>query len=261
MNTIINYSIVAILSFILSLYGARAGIMLGQLRLPLLIYFSPNPICGIATNLAISALGSLTGSVNCMRMKLVDIPLLAKIGIPSAAGGILSFRIGTGLNPSYLEGIVSIIIILCGWEMYFRAKLKNMDAVERERERGIVPFALTGFGLGLASGITGIMLGSIRLPFMIRFLKVSVAKASATNMLIGSLTGICASLSAVGLGKIDFLMLLIIAPPTALGAYLGTLWIKKSESEQIYRQIGILILIAGFVMFARVISVLFHIHF
>src|SRR5437868_6786953 len=73
-------------SFALSFYGAAIGLILGHLRLPLLIYYLPSTAAGMATNLAISGLGALTGSVRHARDGRVSLRLLALMGIPSIVG-------------------------------------------------------------------------------------------------------------------------------------------------------------------------------
>src|SRR5205085_10356700 len=72
---------IALASFALSFYGATIGLILGHLRLPMLIYYLPSTAAGMATNLAISGMGALTGSLRHARDGRVSLRLIALMGI------------------------------------------------------------------------------------------------------------------------------------------------------------------------------------
>src|SRR5437016_11806812 len=78
----------AVTAFALSFYDSAIGLILGHLRLPLLIYYLPSTTAGMATNLAISGLGALTGSARHAREGRVSLRLLALMGIPSVVGAL-----------------------------------------------------------------------------------------------------------------------------------------------------------------------------
>jgi uncharacterized membrane protein YfcA len=77
---------IGLLSFVLSFIGATVGMVLGHLRLPLLVAFLGSPVLGASTNLAVSGLGALAGSVRHIRDGRVSLRVLALFGIPSALG-------------------------------------------------------------------------------------------------------------------------------------------------------------------------------
>src|SRR5436190_23696413 len=89
LNGTMILALIAVVSFALAFYGAAVGLILGHLRLPLLIYYFGSPVTGNATNLAISGLGALTGTVRHARDGRISLRVLALMGLPSIAGALL----------------------------------------------------------------------------------------------------------------------------------------------------------------------------
>src|SRR5262249_57226376 len=81
--------------------------------------------------------------------------------------------------------------------------------------------AIIGLVVGFLATVTGLMLGSLRLPMMIRLLKIDPRVAVGTNMAIGCLTAF-AGAGSLWKGEGFYLLPLLIAgPATILGSYLG----------------------------------------
>src|SRR5262249_16795325 len=103
-----------------------------------------------------------------------------------------------------------------------------------------------GLVLGVLSSLTGLMLGSLRLPFLIRWLKIDAHVAVGTNMAIGCVTA-AAGAAALWQGGRNFFLLpiLIIAPPTILGGYLGARFTGRFRKEALQRLVGATIVVTG----------------
>lgn len=254
MNIWLGYAILALVSFGLAFYGARAGLMLGQLRLVLLVYLAPSPIIGVATNLAISTIGSIVGGINCLRLRMVVLRLLLTIGIPSMIGGILSFKLATLLNPLWVKLIIALVIAICGIEMIMRARRLRANEEKTQGQANVAIESILGVVLGAMSGTTGLLLGSIRLPIMMQALGVDAKKASATSMVIGALTGIAASIGATNLNKMNVTLLLVAVPPTVLGAFLGSCWIHKADTNKVLKYAGYIVTLSACMMFYEVMA-------
>src|SRR4051794_9151755 len=85
---------IAVVSFVLSFIGAAVGLVMGHLRLPLLLAYLRSAPVAASTNLAISGLGALAGSLRHAREGRLSLPALGLIGVPSAVGaavGMLLF--------------------------------------------------------------------------------------------------------------------------------------------------------------------------
>src|SRR5262245_1890367 len=106
--------LIGVTSFVLSFYGAAIGLILGHLRLPLLIYYLPSTAAGMATNLALSGLGALTGSVRHAREGRVSLRLLALMGIPSVLGALLGAFFLLQVDSSWARVAVGGFLMISG---------------------------------------------------------------------------------------------------------------------------------------------------
>jgi uncharacterized protein len=242
---------IAAVSFALSFYGAAVGLVLGHLRLPLLIYYLPSTAAGMATNLAISGAGALTGSVRHARAGRVSLRLLALMGIPSLAGAGLGALFLLKVNSSWVRAAIGLFLIFSGANLAF-ARLAADKEVGTFRGVRLFTEALIGLAIGFLASLTGLMLGSLRLPMMIRLLKVDPAEAVGTNMAIGCLTALFAAITLWPRGEsFPLLPLLIVVPPTILGGYLGAQFTERFRKEALQRLVGLTIVLMGVGMAAE----------
>jgi len=237
---------IAGLSFALSFYGAAVGLILGHLRLPLLIYYLPSTTAGMATNLAISGLGALTGSARHARAGRVSWPMVALMGVPSlvgaALGGLLLVKVEASLARIFIGGF----LLVTGVSLFRpREDGPSVGAVALRGGR-IALEVVIGLALGVLASLTGLMLGSLRLPAMIRLLKIDPQIAVGTNMAIGCVTALCGAFSLWPFGEsVPVLPLLVVVPPTVVGGYLGARFTGRFRKETLHRLIGATIVLTG----------------
>jgi uncharacterized membrane protein YfcA len=243
---------IAALSFALSFYGAAVGLILGHLRLPLLIYYLPSTTAGMATNLAISGLGAFTGSARHARAGRVSWPMVALMGVPSligaAAGGLLLVQLEASLSRMF----IGAFLLFTGASLFRPPSDEPGAAPAALRGGRVVLEVVIGLALGLLASLTGLMLGSLRLPAMIRLLRIDPAIAVGTNMVIGCVTALCGAVSLWPYGEaIPLLPLFVVVPPTILGGYLGARFTDRFRKETLHRLIGTTIVLTGVGMFAE----------
>jgi uncharacterized membrane protein YfcA len=238
--------------------GATVGLVLGHFRLPLLVAYLGSAPGGAATNLAISGLGAAAGSFRHFRDGRVSLTVLTLMGLPSAAGSILGVLLFTKVDRFWAHVIIGAVLAVTGYRM-FRARAKPQPEketpppqVELPRGMRLLLEVLVGLFLGMLASVTGLMMNSLRLPVMIRLLKLDPRVAVGSNMMIGFFTALVGALSSwwVG-GGFDLAALLVVGPPTMLGSYIGarlTGWLRK---ETLQRLLGAVIAVMGLVMFAQ----------
>lgn len=276
--------LVALLSFGLSYIGSSVGLVFGQLRLPILVYWLGSPAVGAATSLAISAVAALVGAARHAREGRVDVRLMATIGLPSAAAAWLATRFAVRLDPALVKLSIGIALVLTGGTMLrsrgrpaqdvrkdgseaptssraAEAKapaLASAGPLEAARattmpdERGpdssmiqagpiprgrLVFEVAVGVVLGAVAGIVGLLLGTLRLPAMMK-LGVHPARAVGTNMAIGSMTGLLAGTAALLDGNVDPWAFGVITPATMVGAYWGASATGKLDKATLRRLIA-----------------------
>lgn len=234
--------LVALLSFGLSYLGASIGLVFGQLRLPILVYWLGSPAIGAATSLAISAAAALVGAARHARGGRVDLRLMLTIGVPSAVAAFFSSRIAPQLDPALVKVSIGLTLVTTGLVMVRprnrtpgpsddtdppreadpppSASMSASASLSTPRRPRTVAEVVVGATLGAVAGIVGLLLGTLRLPAMMK-LGVHPAKAVGTNMAIGSITGLIAGTAALWDGNVDLMAFGVITPTTMVGSYLG----------------------------------------
>ena len=78
-----------------------------------------------------------------------------------------------------------------------------------------------GLAVGLLGGAVGLILGSIRLPALIRVLKVDPRIAAGTNLVIGFVMGSVGWIGHAIKGDVDYQRLILMGSGAAVGSYYG----------------------------------------
>ncbi len=236
---------IALVSFALSFYGASVGLVLGHLRLPMLVYFTGNPAVGAATSLAISATGGLTGAVRHAREQHVRWRLVLTVGAPSAVGAFFAARWAGSIDPRWIGGSIGGALLVSGLELTVRrGQSPSTDDVSTDRPQLVREFGL-GAVLGTLSGLVGLMLGSLRLPLLIRWLRVDAPNAVGSNMAVGCLTGFLGAAGALSADNMSGIAFFMVAPATILGAWLGARITTKLDGDTLRRLIGLTVAASG----------------
>jgi uncharacterized membrane protein YfcA len=242
---------IALTSFALSFFGSAVGLILGQLRLPLLIYYLPSTTAGMATNLIISGTGALTGTLRHARDGRLSLKLLALMGLPSVVGAALGAMFLTRIDSAWARVVIGGFLLFSGLNLIL-ARTSEDTTVRVLGALRVVIEVLIGLLLGFLAAVTGLMLGSLRLPMMIRWLKIDPKVAVGTNMAIGCLTALVGAVALWPKGEGLYLFpLLIVIPPTVLGAYLGAYFTGRVRKESLQGLVGATVVLAGVVMAAE----------
>ena len=249
-----------LISFALSYIGAAAGLILGHLRLPLLVYTLGNPIAGASTNLAVSGAGAVAGSIKHFRDGRVSGKVLLMMGLPSVVGAVIGVLFFVSVSPVWSHFVIGAMLIYSGWELV-RAGRKEEQAAAAPEPPGrwvAVWEVAIGLVLGAVASITGLMLGTIRLPMMIKWLRIDPAVAVGSNMVIGCVTAVAAAVTAWGAGGgLHPLSVLIVGPPTILGSYLGARKTGRLSPAKLKRLVGWVVTASGLFMMAVASPALF----
>lgn len=244
---------IALLSFVLSLIGAAVGLILGHLRLPLLIaWFDGNPAAGAATNLVVSGTGALAGSARHARDGLVSWRCLLLMGLPTAAGAALGAFVAVHVGRSWSYLVIGLMLVVSGLNLA-RPEKEEPQPAEPASGWAVVLEAPVGLALGVLAALTGLMLGSLRLPILIRLFKLDPHVAAGSTMAIGALTALTGTVTSFALGiPIDgtrlVTVLLVVGPPTVLGGYLGGWLTGQLRKETVRVLAGWIIVVTGVLM-------------
>lgn len=256
-QAVLSLTLIAMASFALSYVGAAVGLVLGQLRVALLCYVLGDPVVGTATSLAISTVATIVGTLTHVRGGRVNGWLVLTIGTPSAAAAACSAHYADRFPTGLLKALIASSLLFTGVTL-----LRQAAALKRTRLPSLLPIAsrrvemagqiLVGLVLGTISGLVGLLLGSLRLPAMVRLTRVPPSTAVGTNMAIGALTGVSAGLSAMVGGKVSLTAFAAVCPLTLIGAHLGARKAGELEQATLLRWIAFAIIPTAVVMLVEV---------
>lgn len=249
--------LVALLSFGFAYLGASVGLVLGQLRLPVLVYWLGSPVVGAGTSLAISTVAALVGAIRHARGGRVSIRLMVTIGVPSAAAAFVTARFATDLDPALIKAAIGVALLVTAAFMLRKPASRPTEeqpgqptASESQIARADPPNrripieVAVGGVLGAIAGLVGLLMGTLRLPIMLR-LGAGPARAVGTNLAIGSATGVFAGIATVMQGSIDWTAFAVVTPTTMLGAYLGATATGRMEKRTLRAMIAVTLIGVG----------------
>ena len=191
----------ALVSFLVGVLGGFVGLALGTMRLPALIFIGVSPTTAAGTNILVSTLSAIVGGYLHIRERRVNWRIVALMGGPAVVG---SFTGGFVSSSSVPEGALILVAgIFVSWQsVEFLMRLRQVpnngpatstcarpaDGPLFTPGRGVTEAAI-GLVVGLVGGAVGLILGSVRLPLIIRVLRVDPRVAVGSNLAIGSFMG------------------------------------------------------------------------
>lgn len=245
--------ILLVWSFTVSLGGGMVGLVLGNLRLPVVVWVGSSAAAAAGANVAISGLAALTATIVHVRHGRIDWRLFLWMApsslVGAAAGGLLA-----GVLPErILLGAISLVVLYGALEVW-RHRRPRGDAGGGRPDRGrlFTEAVLIGFGVGLLGGFVGLILGSLRLPAMLKYMGMPPQKAVGTNSAVGVIVGVGGLVGHLPSG-VDWEVLLAGAAAAVPGAALGARLTGLLPDTALVRAMAVVLLITGLAMAGQAI--------
>jgi uncharacterized protein len=237
-------------SFLVAVAGGLVGLVLGNLRLPLVVLLATSPAAGAGANVAISGVAALASAGAHVRGGRVNWRLFAWMAPTSLVGAVIGGLISGVLPDRALLGVIALIVLYGAFEV----------ARDRRSERDAPPTAgallanaaLIGFAVGLLGGLVGLILGSLRLPAMMRWVGVDPYAAIGTNAAVGVVVGLGGLVGHLPSG-IDWELFAVGAAASVPGAYLGSHLTGRLDEATLIRAIALVLTLTGLAMLAQAI--------
>ncbi len=125
----------------------------------------------------------------------------------------------------------------------------NQEPKSQNFYYGLFLQSIIGFLVGILGGLVGLVLGSIRLPAMIKILKTEPKIAVGANMLISSVMGISGFISHVIGNKVNFRYIIVLGPSAMLGGFLEARYTNRLPPTTLKRLIGLVLAIVAATIF------------
>ena len=224
-------------SFVAGYLGAAVGLVLGTLRLPLVVLLAGNPASAAGTNIAISAAAAASGAYRHAREDRVDWSVVRWMTPPSVAGAIAGGLLGHRLPEGMLLAAIAAVLAWNGFDLLARP----FRARPREHPRR-APAVAFGFAIGLLGGAVGVILGTLRMPALLRGVGLTAARAVGTNLVVGMALGLAGFAAHAARLEVEWGILAAGLAGALPGAWLGARVTGSLSETTLRRAIGVALL-------------------
>ena len=203
-------------SFAAAYVGSALGLVLGTLRLPLILLAAGSPTAGAGTNIAISAAAAGAGGLRHAREGRVDWRIVAWMAPPSVVGAVAGSLASPHISHRLLYVVIAAALLWSAIDLAFRPIKPRPRAKPR-----LAAAAVYGAGIGAIGGAIGVILGTLRMPALVRSVGIDIRTAAGTNLVVGFMLGVAGFLSHVASLEVDWALLAVGLAGSIPGAWLG----------------------------------------
>jgi uncharacterized membrane protein YfcA len=241
----LEYAAFAVWCFAVALAGGLVGLVLGNLRLPLVLLLAASPASGAGTNLAISAVSAATAAIAHARAGRINWRLFAWMAPPSIVGAVLGGYLSGVLPSRALLLAIAAVLLYSGIDL-LRWRPPAPPGDDAPPPDVDIPAAVaTGGVIGLLGGLVGLILGSLRMPALLRLVHETPARAVGTNVTVGFCVGVSGALAHLPDASPDWGLLVLGAAASIPGALLGSRLTGRLSPRALVRAIAVILLIVG----------------
>jgi uncharacterized membrane protein YfcA len=109
---------------------------------------------------------------------------------------------------------------------------------------------IAGAAIGAIGGLIGLILGTLRVPALIRWVGEDAARVVGTNLVVGIAVGAAGLLGHLP-GGVDWTLLAVGGVTSIPGALLGSRYTGRLSTPSLLRAIGVILLVSGTVTIVR----------
>ena len=250
-------ALLSVISFVVGILGGFVGLALGTMRLPALLLLGFDAATAAGTNIAVSTATAASGSVRHVREGRVDKRVVLLVGVPSMVGAFVAGFASESVPEPVLLGAAGVLVFWQGVEFLARAQLLAAvtkdgggDAASGVR-RALT--AVSGLAIGALGGAVGLILGSLRLPALIRVLRMDPRAAVGTNLTIGFAMGSVGWIGHVSGGHVNYPVMLLMAATAVVGSYIGARYTGRVTLDRLIKVVGAVLLVIGLMLLWRAV--------
>jgi uncharacterized membrane protein YfcA len=237
---------VAAWCFAVAVAGGVVGLVLGNLRLPVMLLVASSPATGGAANIAVSGVAASAASIGHVRAGRINWRLFGWMAPPSVVGALAGGYLAGEISDSALLVVIAAVLLYSGVDLlrWERPAPAPGDA-ESSRALRIRAAVVSGLVIGLLGGLVGLILGALRMPALLKIVGEVPSRAVGTNLTVGVLVGAAGLVGHLPDAAPDWDLLALGAAASIPGALIGARLTGRLSERQLVRAIGVALLVAG----------------
>jgi uncharacterized membrane protein YfcA len=208
--------------------------VLGTLRLPAILLLSGNASSAAGTNIAISAAAAASGGYGHARAGRVDWRVVAWMAPASVVGAVAGALLGHLVPTRALLAAIAAVLAWNGVDLLFNP-VRGKPAAEPR----LVSAAIFGVGIGLVGGAVGVILGTLRMPALLRSVGLTAHRAVGTNLVVGFALGVAGFAAHALRLEVEWDLLAAGLAGALPGAWLGARATGRFSDRALRRAIGV----------------------
>jgi uncharacterized membrane protein YfcA len=229
--------------FAVALAGGLVGLVLGNIRLPFTLVVAGSAGAATGANLLISAAAAGAAGITHIRAGRVNWRLFAWMLPPSVLFALLGGYVSGVLPRTPLLLIIAAVLVVSGFQM-----LGWQPIPERANIDGpgpVIYAAGIGAVVGFLGGVVGLILGSLRVPALIRLVGELPSRVTGTNLAVGFWVGIAGAVGHLPSEPPDWEVAGVGIAASVPGAILGARLTGRLTESQLLRAIAVIVIVAG----------------
>jgi uncharacterized membrane protein YfcA len=159
---------------------------------------------------------------------------------PSVVGAVVGALLADDVSERALQAAIAAVLVWSGIDLAFRP----VQARRRERLR-LAPAIAGGFGIGALGGAVGVILGTLRMPTLVRGVGLDLRRAAGTNLVVGFLLGVAGFAAHAGSLGVDWWLLVAGLAGAIPGGWLGAKMTGRVDEQALRIALGVVLVVVG----------------
>ncbi len=149
---------------------------------PLLMqtHFTMQTIAGFSIMQAFFA--TLSGSLYYLREKLINLPVVVSLGVPSFFGGMVGVVLAHSITDEALRWFFAVLAFLAALVMFIPYRHYENEEFQFSKLMYAVSIAF-GIVIGIVGGMLGLSAGFLFVPLMVYLYRLNIKKAIGTSLI------------------------------------------------------------------------------
>jgi uncharacterized membrane protein YfcA len=153
---------------------------------------------------------------------------------------VLGALLADDVSESLLYGLIGAVLVWSGVDLALRPiKPQPRQRLRLGRGSGL------SFLIGALGGAVGVILGTLRMPALIRSVGMDVRRAAGTNLVVGFLLGVAGFATHAAARGIDWDVLLAGLVGAIPGGWLGARATGRAREDVLRIALGIVLVVVG----------------